>query len=144
MPTNSDYDGFFSNIDGVPLFTYGMITTTIIVLSYMTFMESDTPEDIIEATGPESNMASLVVPPPPASMTNEESLNYPEELNSEQESNIQPDEGEREEEQMIQPEENQVEEGEEEQMIQPEENSIPVVKGGKKRRTKRRKPKLNI
>jgi hypothetical protein len=73
MPTNSDYDGFFAGIDGIPLFTYGMIASTILVLSYMTYMEEDMPEEVIEATGPESTfMTSLGTPSvAPASITEE-------------------------------------------------------------------------
>ena len=33
MPVNSDYDGFFSDIGGVPLFTYGMITACLLYTS---------------------------------------------------------------------------------------------------------------
>ena len=73
MPTNSDYDGFIAGIDGIPLFTYGMIASTILVLSYMTYMEEDMPEEVIEATGPESTfMTSLGTPSvAPASITEE-------------------------------------------------------------------------
>ena len=65
MPTNSDYDGFFSGIDGIPMFTYGMIASTIVVLSYMTFMEEDLPDE------PESSVLSATVtsPIPPDSLT---------------------------------------------------------------------------
>jgi len=69
MPTNSDYDGFFSGIDGVPMFTYGMIASTIVVLSYMTFMEESLPEEI----EPDSSVLSAAItsPIPPASLTEE-------------------------------------------------------------------------
>ena len=65
MPTNSDYDGFFSGIDGIPMFAYGMIASTIVVLSYMTFMEEDLPDE------PESSVLSATVtsPIPPDSLT---------------------------------------------------------------------------
>lgn len=65
MPTNSDYDGFFSGIDGIPMFTYGMIASTIVVLSYMTFMEEDLPDE------PESSVLSATVTStiPPDSLT---------------------------------------------------------------------------
>jgi len=66
MPTNSDYDGFFSGIDGVPMFTYGMIASTIVVLSYMTFMEESLPDEI----EPDSTVLSAAItsPIPPASL----------------------------------------------------------------------------
>jgi hypothetical protein len=69
MPTNSDYDGFFSGIDGIPMFTYGMIASTIVVLSYMTFMEESLPDEI----EPDSSVLSAAItsPIPPASLTEE-------------------------------------------------------------------------
>jgi hypothetical protein len=65
MPTNSDYDRFFSGIDGIPMFTYGMIASTIVVLSYMTFMEEDLPDEM------ESSVLSATVtsPIPPDALT---------------------------------------------------------------------------
>jgi len=76
MPVNSDYDGFFSDIGGVPLFTYGMITATIFVLSYMTIMEADIPpadevvEGLVETT--DSSLMTATTPiVPPASLTEE-------------------------------------------------------------------------
>jgi hypothetical protein len=70
MPTNSDYDGFFSGIDGIPMFTYGMIASTIVVLSYMTFMEESLPDEI----EPDSSVLSAAItsPIPPATLTEEE------------------------------------------------------------------------
>jgi len=69
MPTNSDYDGFFAGIDGIPLFTYGMIASTIVVLSYMTYMEESLPEEI----QPDSSVlnAAITSPVPPADLTEE-------------------------------------------------------------------------
>jgi hypothetical protein len=70
MPTNSDYDGFFSGITGVPLFTYGMILTTSIVLAYMTIMEPDLPsteevvQEAVEATNVNSPFMTPAVPLP--------------------------------------------------------------------------------
>jgi hypothetical protein len=73
MPTNSDYDGFFSGIDGIPLFTYGMIATTIVVLSYMTLMEESLP-DISEEIQPDSSLLNATVTSsiPPDSLIGEE------------------------------------------------------------------------
>ena len=123
MPTNSDYDGYFSGMNGIPLFTYGMITTTIVVLSYMTFMEPDTPEDVIEATTESSMMTPFGIPTvPDASEPQEIQPENPEEM-------VQPENPE----EMIQPE-------------NPEENISKEGggrKGTKKRRTKRRRPKIN-
>jgi hypothetical protein len=54
MPTNSNYDGYFTGIGDVSIFTYGMITITAVVLSYMTYMDTYIPDDIskpvLEAT----------------------------------------------------------------------------------------------
>lgn len=49
MPTNSNYDGYFSGIGGVPIFTYGMITITAVVLSYMTYMDTYIPDETTES-----------------------------------------------------------------------------------------------
>jgi hypothetical protein len=61
MPTNGDFDGLFSNIGNVPIFTYGMITATALVLSYMTFMDQgiQTDEEAAEALGESSITNSL-------------------------------------------------------------------------------------
>ena len=66
MPTNSDYDGFFAGIGGIPLFTYGMITITTIVLAYVTIMESDeVVEEIVDSTVPNSPFMTNLAPPLP-------------------------------------------------------------------------------
>jgi len=63
MPTNSDYDGFFSGIFSVPTFTYGMITITIGILSYMTYMDDALPEVLPEVIPlPSENLMDLVSP----------------------------------------------------------------------------------
>lgn len=137
MPTNSDYDGFFAGIDGIPLFTYGMIASTIVVLSYMTYMEESLPEEI----QPDSSVlnAAITSPVPPADLTEEaleeqlpmsvpeENLNdnstaVQENVNDELPPSSSPEEG--------------VEEGVEEQQPQ----QITGGKNKKRRVTKRRRP----
>jgi hypothetical protein len=61
MPTNSNYDGYFQGIGQVPLFTYGMIAVTTIVLGYMTWMDTGIEEEevpVVEESGvvPESSV----------------------------------------------------------------------------------------
>ena len=65
MPTNGDFDGFFSSINNVPIFTYGMITITALVLSYMTFMDEGikTDEEAIEALGEPITNSLGSIPP---------------------------------------------------------------------------------
>ena len=65
MPTNGDFDGFFSSINNVPIFTYGMITITALVLSYMTFMDEGikTDEEAIEALGQPITNSLGSIPP---------------------------------------------------------------------------------
>ena len=82
MPTNSDYDGFFAGIGGIPLFTYGMITITTIVLAYVTIMESDeVVEEIVDSTVPNSPFMTNLAPPlpEPANEPTEEPINEPTE-----------------------------------------------------------------
>ena len=86
MPTNSDYDGFFAGIGGIPLFTYGMITITTIVLAYVTIMESDeVVEEIVDSTVPNSPFMTNLAPPLPepsneaANEVTEEPINEPTE-----------------------------------------------------------------
>jgi hypothetical protein len=127
MPTNSDYDGFFSGISGVPLFTYGMILTTSIVLAYMTIMEPDLPsteevvQEVVEATNDNSPFMTPAVP-------------LPETTSAEGQEPIEdiPQPSVEEEEQPIEeiPQQSVEEE-------QPQQPSI----GGRKRKTKRRRPK---
>ena len=56
MPTNSDYDGFFNGIGGVPIFTYGMISVTTLVLAYMNYMD----QGILTEENASSDETSLV------------------------------------------------------------------------------------
>jgi outer membrane biosynthesis protein TonB len=86
MPTNSDYDGFFAGIGGIPLFTYGMITITTIVLAYVTIMESDeVVEEMVDSTVPNSPFMTNLAPPLPepaneaANEPTEEPINEPTE-----------------------------------------------------------------
>ncbi len=124
MPTNSNYDGFFAGIGGIPLFTYGMITVTTIVLAYMTIMEPDElVEEVVDSTVSNSSfMTNLTAPLPedissPVEQIPEEEVVPPEE-------EVAPPE---------EPEEKQEEMG---------EPSLPVeTKGGKKRRRTQRRTK---
>jgi hypothetical protein len=124
MPTNSNYDGFFAGIGGIPLFTYGMITVTTIVLAYMTIMEPDElVEEVVDSTVSNSSfMTNLTAPlpediPSPVEQIPEEEVVPPEE-------EVAPPE---------EPEEKQEEMG---------EPSLPVeTKGGKKRRRTQRRTK---
>ena len=132
MPTNSDYDGFFAGIGGIPLFTYGMITTTILVLAYMTSMEPDLPitdeviEEVIDTTGPNSTFMTSMIPNSPL----EENIPVDETpINSDLEGMPSPSE------------ENPPIEDQEEIPVPPENMPSSETKGGKKiRKTKRRRP----
>ena len=52
MPTNSNYDRYFTGFGDVPIFTYGMITITAGVLAYITYMDPYIPEEAAEAAEP--------------------------------------------------------------------------------------------
>ena len=134
MPTNSNYDGYFTGVGGVPIFTYGMITITSIVLAYMTYMDpyiaEETTEPILEATSMDG-----VIESNPLDTTGA----LPEE--------VMPEEQAQEEEQPPQEEEQpQVQEQQEEQPQvqeqQEEDEQKPPVAGGKrkKRSTRRSRP----
>ena len=124
MPTNSNYDGFFAGIGGIPFFTYGMITVTTIVLAYMTIMEPDeVVEEVIDSTVSNSSFMTNLTPPLPE--------NSPSPVEE------------------VAPEEEQVVPSEEEQVVPaeqavPEETGEPPVenKGGKKRRTRKQRQHL--
>ena len=141
MPTNSDYDGFFAGIDGIPLFTYGMIASTIVVLSYMTYMEESLPEEI----QPDSSVlnAAITSPVPPADLTeealeeqlpmsvpeenlNDNSTEVQENVNEELPPSSSPEEG--------------VEEGVDEGVEEQQPQQITGGKNKKRRVTKRRRP----
>ena len=61
MPTNGFADGILYSINGAPIFTYGMITITAVVLAYVTFIE--TPEMPNPLETPETTSISQVIPP---------------------------------------------------------------------------------
>ena len=149
MPTNSDYDGYFNGIGTVPLFTYGMMAVTTIVLGYITWMdtglsdsdsESETPPSLIPenpATIIPESPTDLVLPTelqqpvseevPPQSEVVEPEISQSEPANPSQE-----------------PEFEELPTQSEELPTQPEEvvaENKPTL-GGKKRKTKRRRPSL--
>jgi hypothetical protein len=124
MPTNSNYDGFFAGIGGIPFFTYGMITVTTIVLAYMTIMEPDeVVEEVIDSTVSNSSFMTNLTPPLP------ENISSPVEEVASEEEQVVPSE----EEQVV-PSEQAV----------PEEMGEPPVenKGGKRRRTRKQRQHL--
>ena len=126
MPTNSNYDGFFAGIGGIPFFTYGMITVTTIVLAYMTIMEPDeVVEEVIDSTVSNSSFMTNLTPPLP------ENIPSPVE-------EVAP-----EEEQIVPSEEPAVDLSQENQAV-PEEMGEPPVenKGGKRRRTRKQRQHL--
>lgn len=125
MPTNSNYDGFFAGIGGIPFFTYGMITVTTIVLAYMTIMEPDeVVEEVIDSTVSNSSFMTNLTPPLP------ENIPSPVEEVAPEEEQVVPSE-----EEVVVPQENQA---------VPEEMGEPPVenKGGKRRRTRKQRQHL--
>ena len=127
MPTNSNYDGFFAGIGGIPFFTYGMITVTTIVLAYMTIMEPDeVVEEVIDSTVSNSSFMTNLTPPLP------ENIPSPVE-------EVAP-----EEEQVVPSEEEQAVDLSQENQAVPEEMGEPPVenKGGKRRRTRKQRQHL--
>lgn len=132
MPTNSNYDGFFAGIGGIPFFTYGMITVTTIVLAYMTIMEPDeVVEEVIDSTVSNSSFMTNLTPPLP------ENIPSPVEEVAPEEEQVVPSQ----EEQAVPSEEEQV--APSEQAV-PEEMGEPPVenKGGKRRRTRKQRKHL--
>lgn len=93
MPTNSNYDRYFTGVGDVPIFTYGMITITSIVLAYMTYMDPSISEDIkepiLEATSMDevidsTTMDNTVALPEPEEPIYEEPLQEQQTLEEEQ------------------------------------------------------------
>jgi hypothetical protein len=70
MPTNSDFDGYFHGIGKIPLFTYGMIGVTTIVLGYMTYLDAGNPEEADETSGQETGPPiQSMIPEGPADLS---------------------------------------------------------------------------
>ena len=148
MPTNSNFDGYFYGIRDVPVFTYGMITATIAVLSYMTYAEPDaddkdaenpssitTPENPMEIISPEG-------PPPDADST------ILQDNTVEQSQEEQPVEQSQEEQIEEKPVEQTQEEQIEEQPVEQPQEEIPPTEevkptGGKRKNTRKKRPKTN-
>ena len=132
MPTNSNYDGYFTGVGGVPIFTYGMITITSIVLAYMTYMDpyiaEEIKEPILEATSMDG-----VIESNPLDTTGA----LPEEVMPEE----QPPQQE-EEPQVQEQKEEQVQGEQKEEQVQEQDEQKPPVAGGKrkKRSTRRSRP----
>jgi hypothetical protein len=130
MPTNSDYDGYFYAIGDVPVFVYGMITATVVVLAYMTAMETDLPEEeSVPSIPPVENPLDIVSQ---NILPNTEGVQEgPQESGSIIQEELPPEGAEELSVEPIAQEETQ--------NILQEENRNPV--GGKKKGTRRKRPK---
>ena len=145
MPTNGIAENILYSINGAPIFTYGMISLTAVILAYVTIIEtpdvpnespleekstinvSPIPNDQIE-TQPESST-------PEASTLNE---NSNEEI---KETPVQEEQTQEEQPQEEQPQEVTNEEVKTNEPTQPSAE-IPIKQGGKKKQS--RKNKSNI
>ena len=131
MPTNSNYDRYFTGFGDVPVFTYGMITITAGVLAYMTYMDPYIPEEAAEAAEPileATSMDGVVESNPMDTMGA-----LPEEAP------IQEEQTEPIQEQQTEPnQEQQTEPIQEEQQPEQIQEAEPVKGGKRKKRTTRR------
>jgi len=139
MPTNSNFDGYFYGIRDVPVFTYGMITATIAVLSYMTYTEADAEDKDTEnpssTTIPENPMEIISPEGPPPDVDSTILQDNTKEQSQEEQIEEQPVEQTQEE----QIEEQPIEQSQEE--IPPTEEVKPT--GGKRKNTRKKRPKTN-
>jgi len=92
MPTNSNYDRYFTGVGDVPIFTYGMITITSAVLAYMTYMDptiseeaEEVKEPILEATSMDGVIDSNIIDNPEEPLQEEQTLEEQEPIPQEQE-----------------------------------------------------------
>jgi outer membrane biosynthesis protein TonB len=133
MPTNSNYDRYFTGFGDVPIFTYGMITITAGVLAYMTYMDPYIPEEAVESAEPILEATSMdgLVASNPMDTTG---AAIPEEvpLQEEQAAPIQ-------EAEPI-PEAEPIQEAELIPEAEPIQEEKPVAGGKRKKRTTRRRP----
>lgn len=92
MPTNSNYDRYFTGVGDVPIFTYGMITITSAVLAYMTYMDptiseeaEEVKEPILEATSMDGVIDSNIIDNPEEPLQEEQTLEEQETIPQDQE-----------------------------------------------------------
>ena len=134
MPTNSNYDRYFTGFGDVPIFTYGMITITAGVLAYMTYMDPYIPEEVAEPILEATSMDGVVESNPMDTIGD-----IPEEAIQEEVVPLQEEaEPPQEEQPLPEAEPIQEEEPPQEEPIQ-EEGEQPVKGGKRKKRTTRRR-----
>ena len=139
MPTNSNYDGYFTGVGGVPIFTYGMITITSIVLAYMTYMDPYIAEEIKEPILEATSMDGVIESNPLDTTGALPEEVMPEEQPPQQEPQVQE---QKEEPQVQEQKEEQVQGEQKEEQVQEQDEQKPPVAGGKrkKRSTRRSRP----
>ena len=152
MPTNSNYDRYFTGFGNVPMFTYGMISITAVVLAYMTYMDEGIPEEATESILEATSMDGVIESNPMDTIPEEESQKEESQTEEPQTEELQQEALQQEEEQqqtppeaeLIQQELPEAEPIQEAQVIQQERISPQekAIVGGKrkKRSTRRSRP----